>query len=408
MENTEESEEKQKEEKSIGVQESLQQPNIKIKKSKLNYQLILSVVLAIILLINVIIIVGVQKSYTKALAEAKEKSKPALISLTILRNSNCKDCFNLNQVIDSIKDNNVDVTSERTLEFSDPEAKALISKNEITKLPTVLVTGEIDKTGEMGLIKKEDTLVFEDIRPVYYDLVLNKEVGKVSLVHIKDSGCKDCSDISSLITQLVRAGVIMTDEKTLEFTQAEELITKYKITKLPTMIFSSDLDAYIDNQIIANWKQFGSIESDSSYIVRQTPPPYKDLLTNSVRGLVELTYITDKSCNICYNVSLHKPILLNFGVFLSNEKTIDVSSPEGQALITKYKITKAPTIIMSNEADVYSSLKEAWSQVGSIETDNYYIFRNLDILQVPYKDLNTNKVVEPKLESNQQPNQEVT
>lgn len=365
------------------------------QKKKINYTLILGISLAAILIINLILIFSLHQSYKKVLAEEIERNKPALISMTIIKNSGCEECYDINKVVSTIKENNVNVTSERTLEFSDPEAKNLIMQNNIKKLPTVIVTGEINKTGNMDLALKNSVLLFEQLTPVYYDLALNKEVGKVTLINIKDSSCKNCTDLSSLPTQLIRAGVIISDEKTLDIAQAQEYVAKYNLTKIPTVVFSSDLSAYSGNQILASWDKIGTVEYDGSYILRAVPPPYKDLSTNSVRGLVDLIYLTDNSCTQCYNVTLHKLILARFGLFLNSEKSIDTSSTEGKNLVSKYKITKVPTIVLSKEAKDYESFVELWSQVGTIENDNVFIFRNFEVLNVPYKDLTTNSVIEP-------------
>ena len=365
-------------------------------KKKINYTLILGISLAAILIINLILIFSLHQSYKKVLAEEIERNKPALISMVIIKNSNCKECYDINKVVSAVKENNVNVTSERTLEFSDQEAKNLIMQNNIKKLPTIIITGEINKTGNMGLALKDNVLLFEQLTPIYYDLALNNEIGKVTLINIKDSSCKNCTDLSSLPTQLIRAGVIITDEKTLDIAQAQEYITKYNITKIPTVIFSSDLNAYLGNQILASWSKIGSIEYDGSYILRAVPPPYKDLDTNSIKGLVDLIYLTDNLCTQCYNVTLHKLILARFGLFLNSEKSIDIGSTEGNNLVSKYKINKVPTIVLSKEAKDYESFIELWNQVGTIESDNVFIFRTFEVLNVPYKDLTTNSVIEPK------------
>ena len=59
----------------------------------------------------------------------------------------------------------------------------------------------------------------------------------------------------------------------------------------------------------------------------------------------------------------------------------------------KYNITLVPTIILSSNAKDYSSLNQAWSQVGSIETDGTFVFRDLSLLNIPYKDLYSNKII---------------
>jgi len=57
-------------------------------------------------------------------------------------------------------------------------------------------------------------------------------------------------------------------------------------------------------------------------------------------------------------------------------------------LITKYKIISVPTVLMSPEADQYTNLKGVWKNVGTIESDGWYVFREMQQLRgVVYKDL---------------------
>ena len=77
---------------------------------------------------------------------------------------------------------------------------------------------------------------------------------------------------------------------------------------------------------------------------------------------------------------------------MNSEKTVDIASDEGKALIKKYSIKSVPTIILSKDADAYPALKQIWQQVGSVEEDGNYVFREVTQMG-SYKDLTTGDVV---------------
>ena len=159
----------------------------------------------------------------------------------------------------------------------------------------------------------------------------------------------------------------------------------------------------MDYELIkTNWNSLGVISEDGSYILTTINPPYRDITTNEIKGLVELTYITDRSCSECYNVSEHKLILTNqraFALAITKETSVDISTKEGKELINNYNITSVPTVLLSKEASAYPSLISVWRNVGSVEKDGILIFRNLDLMQGKYKDLSKNEIIEPKQET---------
>ena len=79
---------------------------------------------------------------------------------------------------------------------------------------------------------------------------------------------------------------------------------------------------------------------------------------------------------------------------IRSERTVDALSGEGQGLISKYKITRVPTILTSPESDQYTNLKNVWKNVGTVESDGWYVFREMQQLRgAVYKDLTTNQIV---------------
>ena len=245
---------------------------------------------------------------------------------------------------------------------------------------------------------KNDTFVFTKLPPVFIDPVTKLEKGLVTAVVITDPSCTQCVDPKTMVESFKQTGVKVKDLKEFAWdsTDGQNIINQYKITKIPTLIFSSDIDLY--DSVKSVWSKIGTVEKDKTYVARSLPLPYRDLTTGQIAGLVDITYLTDSSCPDCYDAKgVQKPILTNnYKVALRSEQTVDASSPEGQTLIAKYAITKVPTILMSPGIDQYASLKKVWTSVGTVETDGWYVFTALDQLgSITYKDLTKNQIIRP-------------
>ncbi len=336
-------------------------------------------------------------------AAAKEAARPANVKIVKITDPSCKDCFNVDAAIAGFKKLNIKVKEEKTLVFDSPEASASIKLLAIKKIPTYIVTGEITKKNIADFTKingeiKDNTFVFTNITPLYRDTATDQKVGNVTATILTDSSCSQCLDPALTVESLKKAGVTIADQKEIVWNSAEgqQIITAYKITKVPTLLLSPDIDYYTN--VKAAWPKIGTIEQDKTYVARNLNLPYRDIASNQIVGLVDVIYLTDSSCTDCYKVvDLQKPILTNgYGVALRSERSIDISSPEGQGLISKYGITKVPTIILSPDADGYTNLKNVWPQVGKVGSDGWYVFTDFSKLgEVVYKDVTTNQVIKP-------------
>jgi len=226
-------------------------------------------------------------------------------------------------------------------------------------------------------------------------------VYNASLITITDPMCADCFDLSNTGTQInqysSQLGLKIISEKNYErnSTEAKELINKYNITKIPSVIISKE--AKSASTFMEGWTNVGTIESDGTLVYRTVAPPYIDLATEKIMGLVSVVYLNDSSCAACYNVSLHRSVLVNrFGAKITNETYLDVGSDSGKNLISAYNITKVPTVIISSDFSAYN-IDTFWLQYGSIETDGSYIFRDMNAVSGAYKDLTTNLTVNSTL-----------
>lgn len=337
----------------------------------------------------------------KNIAAAKEAQRPANIKMIKITAPNCLDCFNLETAVATFKKQNVSVGEERTIQSDSSEAQSLIKDLEISRVPTYIVTGEVSKNNLEGFIKnngkvKNSSFVFSKVTPVFIDPGTKKEMGRVTATILTDPSCTQCLDPKLNVEQFKKSNVKIVDQKEVIWNSAEgqKLINQYKITKLPTFLFSPDIEVYED--VKAGWKNLGTVEQDKTYVARNLFLPYRDLEEGQILGLVDFVYLTDSSCSDCYKPQeIHKNILTRgYGVGLASERTVDSNSSEGQGLISKYKLTKIPTILLSPEVDKYDSLKETWKNVGIIGSDGWYVFTNMEEMgNVVYKDLTTNQIV---------------
>jgi len=352
----------------------------------------LAIVLAVILIFNIAVTINIDKNLKKSTEEQKEKLRPGKIELTAVKNSKCADCFDISPILSNIKNSKANISKEIILEFDSKEGKEILSKYKIQKVPTIIVTGEIDKVNVQGLEKNENALLLTKLSPPYTNAITGKIEGHVALYKLTAPECEQCSDLLSLLAQIKQGGVKISAEKNIaaNSTEGKELIQKYKIDFVPTVILSKDLQPYAT--IEKAWSQVGTKESDGSYVLRLPSPPFVNLTNGQLKGLVTMTYLLDKSCPECFNVSIYKRVLADpkgFAVTFDKEEELDIN--DAKELISKYNITQVPAIILSDDISVYPS-QQALKQFFSIEKDGSYVFRKVSILG-NYKDLTTNQII---------------
>jgi len=364
-----------------------------------NIFILITILLGIILVINIFLTYNLNQEIKKSIQESQEKLKPAKIELAAIKDSKCSDCFDISTVISHIKNAKPNITKESIFEFNSKEGKELIGKYRIEKIPTVIVTGEIDKFSIQGLDKRQDALLLANPLPPYTNAATGKIEGRVTLYHLKDSKCDKCNDLTPLIDQIKGGGVRIYQEKIVEpgSDEGKELAKKYSIDFVPSLVLSQDAGVY--ELIQQSWNQIGSKENDGSYITRLVFPPFLNLTTGKVRGLVNIVYLNDSSCSECYDVKRHKEVLTDlegYAIKLEREETFDISDAKGKELAAKYNITKVPIVILSDEVSVYPS-SSALKQFFSIEKDGSFVFRLAEAVGT-YRDLTTSQVVKAQTE----------
>ncbi len=340
----------------------------------------------------VVVLLLAYKAYLQKPAPAPEAQKKAQLTVTTITPPKCDGCLPNTAFAEAVKQlPNVNVT-EAYFEYNTTEGKKLIEEYSLTRLPAAIITGETEGLSLPGFQQKESAYYFNETPAPYYSTKDKKIIGRVSITYITDAGCPLCFDITQFGSQLKEAGVSVISEQNIDLATAEAktMIDKYGIKKIPAMIISPEALEY--GVVAEVWPSVGKQAENKMLVLTETPPPYKGLPDNKVHGLVTITYVTDKSCNECYNATIHKEVLVQgFGMQFKAEKTADISTKAGKDLVSKYGIKYVPTLILDKEANEYKQFSEAWAEVGTQEEDGTFVFRTVNnLVGITYKDITTN------------------
>ncbi|MFH1779912.1 MAG: hypothetical protein ABH803_02075 [Candidatus Micrarchaeota archaeon] len=326
--------------------------------------------------------------------------KPVLPELTItaITMVGCQACFDLNDVITEL--NKISLVKEvKQVEYNSPEGQKLILDYGVKKLPSMIISGEINNPKINYYVKtlgfeKNNSIVLDLKKPIYFDLEKQQFIGEAKLIRIDTSDCFVCSDTNQLLNALDENGVRFLQQESYEYndTKAKELIEKYNITAVPTLIIQLNPVDYPNFPEL--WKQVGSQEENNTFVLRKVNPIFKDPLTGKEQGITELIYLLPENCSECYDVRIHQPFLEEYDVRIGTINSFNQSSSRGKQLINAYNITKLPTVILSPDAKYYEKLNDVWGQLGLITNDGAYVFTNMNALSsVTYLDLETGEKV---------------
>lgn len=212
---------------------------------------------------------------------------------------------------------------------------------------------------------------------------------KIQLTMITDENCRQCVDLAPYVDQITQSGVNITNNKAIKNKQeAQELIKKYEVQKLPALIVEGEInkDSNFKNAL-SKWGQ----EKNGSMVLENFTPAYLDLASGEIKGVVEVIFLADESCDECYNLDVHKPILKNLGMANFSTNTYDVNSEQGQELIKKYQINLIPAFVITGDFQEYQNVLKVWPQVGTKEEDAL-VFKQGVKLMGNYKNIDTDKI----------------
>lgn len=221
----------------------------------------------------------------------------------------------------------------------------------------------------------------------------------ISIILVTDPSCTDCFDAGVLADHVASGPINITERTEIDHrTDAGiALKEKYGLTRIPALILSGETDKKNAASFLAGITE--TVAGSELWV--DIPPIYMDLESGYTLGRVSLTLLDDESCDECYDPAIHRGILENnFGLTITDVKTVDVSDSEGRGLVSKYGIQKVPTAIISSDATVYRDFTLAFPRVGDVTDDGSFVFRKISIFGKPYLDLTTGTVVDPTEKTN--------
>ena len=200
--------------------------------------------------------------------------------------------------------------------------------------------------------------------------------------------CESCIDEETAL-QIVRdsPAIKLTKERVVESDSSKgiALIKKYGIEKLPAFIFVGDVGKLPSD----NFKIV-----DNCAVLEPVVPPYIEVSTGDVRGIIDITYLVDKNCEECYDPQMLKSLFeQNFFMLFGKETEIDISSKQGKALLLKHSISKIPTLIFSSEASLHPLMFQIWPQIGKESSGEYILTELQQMPGITYKDLVTDELI---------------
>lgn len=340
---------------------------------------------AVLIVIYAVNIVSTAR-ISSVVEQRAEEARAAELELTGI-SANCGNCFSVKDVLESLNaQESLSIVKESHLDGNSERAKELVSAIGIRRLPTIILQGEVGKDNvkdswddgwEKASYKGKDVVYFTPNAP-YEDIETGEIKGLVKTTIIKD--CEDCKGMNEVISFLRQQGVVFSSEESLVYAsdRAKSLIEKSGIRKVPAVIITDDVDEY--EELSQALLESGIRKNGGNYVIEAILPPYRNLSTGRIEGLVKVTYLNDSGCDGCYDVLNQRVILGRFGVVIEKESFVDISDEEGAEIIKKYNISAVPTIIVSPDLGFYPALMQVWPQVGTVEKDGHYVFRKVEVM----------------------------
>ncbi len=259
------------------------------KKSTFGKGLIIGIVIAVIILVVALVVIfGGQMFGKKAVKNpAGQTTINAQLKYTIVTSKSCGDkCWDTNLFFDVLKQGGVKEKGRTTVYIEDAAGKKLAEQFKITQVPTILVTGDLDKDAQLKSFFTslgetiDKTFVLRQVIPPFVDIASGQLKGEVAITYITDTACKDCYDVKLHETSLTNFGVSLKNTKTVDISSDEgrALLKQYDITKVPTIIISGQPEQY--QSLKSVWATVGTVASDGTYIFTSLDVmggPYFDL-----------------------------------------------------------------------------------------------------------------------------------
>jgi len=201
--------------------------------------------------------------------------------------------------------------------------------------------------------------------------------------------CSECISINDIKDQVTRANIEVTNEETIYVgsKKAKNLIAKYKIKKLPAIIFESP--DRLKGNLVKSWKKSWK-QVDKGFVWETVKTPYYDILSSEKVWIVNATIVIKQDCKECIKAKAYIENFKQFWVYINKPNIINYNSKEWINLIAKYEIKKLPFILFSEDISAYKKISESWTWFWKIINNNEYI---LSKINPPYFDITKWQIV---------------
>ncbi|PIU21311.1 MAG: hypothetical protein COT15_03055 [Candidatus Diapherotrites archaeon CG08_land_8_20_14_0_20_34_12] len=378
--------------------------NLDLKDKNTQFILVGIFIIAVLAVMGTILMSNMQNAQKEVKPEevVQTAAKIQFIEVTL---SDCKTnkCFSLQSLETAIKNTDKNAEYEtKTVLYDTEEGKALVEKYNLAKLPALIISGDISKVkdletqwlaAQLGTKESDNSLVLRSVPNISYDLGKKKYLGQVTMTTLSFDECKECAEVPKAenFGLLVPPVTIVENKKVNATTdEGKQLIQKYSITAVPTVILSKEIAEY--DALMPTMGELGTAESDGSFVFREQGlnPVYFSIKENRLVGYVSAFYIIDSNCTTCPTASdLNTALTAAFGFKVIENKYADVREPTNLNTVLSWGITKVPAVVYVGDMNAYFIVKKLWSNLGIINGDKY-ILTNMDFLNgMQYEDLNT-------------------
>jgi len=245
---------------------------------------------------------------TPVFIDKDSKREVGKVTATIVTDPSCTQCVDLKLTVEGFRKAGVKITDQKEITWNSLEGQRIISQYKIIKIPSILLSSDIDfydnvksSWGSIGSVEQDKTYVLRNLSLPYRDLEKGRVLGLVDLIYLTDSSCTDCYRVQDVQKPILKQGygVGILSERAVDISSGEgkNLVDKYKITKVPTILLSPEVEQYSNLKNV--WKGVGTVEFDGWYVFREMQQlqglTYKDLSTNQIVGKTVATPTPSKT-----------------------------------------------------------------------------------------------------------------
>jgi len=202
-----------------------------------------------------------------------ELNRPAKISVTVITDRLCTSCTSPQPFVQALLKQRVSLISTRRLDAASEDGKRYLTEQKVERVPAVLVEGELTNSPELGSFLaqagKVDGGRFTYFASAPYREVASGQVrGEFSTTYVAEPRCSSCYDVTRNAIALKNLGMTVNNDTVVATSSpaGSELMRRYRLRYLPTIVLTGDLEAYTALQSV--WPTVGSREPDGAYILR--------------------------------------------------------------------------------------------------------------------------------------------